>query len=234
MRISRNVLFSLAISLTALLFTGCSNSEVAPKTTTTPQRTASITPIISPIVSPTKGVKSLIGSPTAISKLTEAPAGYSWKYCLTSGSRFLLPDGWFFKEESNESGIACFISKESIELEKEYKTGFSINIVQDIPGKQGQSALEYVKGLTQAAQSKYSTSAPTKIDSQGSPFSGYSLYINDQQIQEGPITVYDLFMANDAKGTIFIITYEAPKSSWDEAWKIGQVILGKMVLNAEY
>jgi hypothetical protein len=47
------------------------------------------------------------------------------------------------------------------------------------------------------------------------------------------ITVCQLLIANDKTGTLFLTIFEAPTANWDEAWKTGEVILRKMLLDDE-
>jgi len=40
-------------------------------------------------------------------------------------------------------------------------------------------------------------------------------------------------VANDKTGTLFLVVFEAPTASWEEAWKTGESIFKKMLLDDE-
>ncbi len=79
---------------------------------------------------------SLAATPTrpsalfAEEQLPAAPAGFTWKKLDSIKAQFLVPDGWFFKEEQKDDARAFFISRESIEKGGEFQTGLTINVVK--------------------------------------------------------------------------------------------------------
>jgi hypothetical protein len=57
-----------------------------------------------------------------------APAGFAWKNVASIKAAFLVPDGWFFKEELRKDVRGIFISKESIDQSGKFQTGLTINV----------------------------------------------------------------------------------------------------------
>jgi hypothetical protein len=55
------------------------------------------------------------------------PEGFSWFESKSDVGTFLIPDGWFSKEETIKNTDAVFISKENIEAYGKFTTGMTIN-----------------------------------------------------------------------------------------------------------
>ena len=45
-----------------------------------------------------------------------------------------------------------------------------------------------------------------------------------------PVFVYNLIIANDRTGTIYVVLYEAPEEEWEKAWKVGEPILKELII----
>ena len=55
-----------------------------------------------------------IASPLAPQDVPAAPSGFEWKHLEEIKAFFLIPNGWFFKSESNKGTMAYFITKQDI------------------------------------------------------------------------------------------------------------------------
>ena len=49
-----------------------------------------------------------------------------------------------------------------------------------------------------------------------------------------PIIIHKVFISNDKTGSLYIVSFEAPKSDWDEAWKIGETMLKYYLVDDEF
>lgn len=163
--------------------------------------------------------------------LPVSPAGYSWQRLPTIKSALLKPDGWFFKQSKKGQTESFFVTKEDIEKSGGFQTGLTLNCIRDISKKTGQLPSAYAASLADSAASKHHltnrTSAP-----QG-PFHAVRFSYVDAPTGKESITIHQLLIANDKTGTLFMVIFEAPTKSWNDAWKTGEPILKKMLLDDE-
>lgn len=166
------------------------------------------------------------------SDLPKPPAGFSWYECKNMSSYFLKPTGWYTKEESKSDTQGCFVTKEKIVGSGLFRTGLTVNAIPDIPSKKGVKASEFAEAVFENTKDKMRTS-DEKVGKQG-PFQVYShiVYPEPQAGQE--IVMYQMYAANDATGSLFVILYESPKEEWTDAWKMGKNIIANMAMNGEF
>ena len=163
--------------------------------------------------------------------LPSAPSGYSWQRLVTIKSALLKPDGWFLKQTKKGQTDAFFITKEDIDQSGAFQTGLTLNCIRDVPKKTGQTPSDYAASFANAAATKYKL--VERSSSQQGPFHGVRFRYVDAPVGKESITVYQLLIANDKTGTLFLVIFEAPTSTWSEAWKSGDTILKKMLLDDE-
>ena len=163
--------------------------------------------------------------------LPPAPAGFAWQHFTPIKSALLKPDGWFYKESTNANTQGFFISREDIDKVGAFKTGLTLDCIRDVPKKVNVLPSLYAAEIANAAASKYTLLE--KSSSEQGPFKAIRfLYVSSPTNQES-VTIYHLMIANDKTGTLFIAIFESPTNEWKEAWKKGEVILKKMLLDDE-
>jgi hypothetical protein len=164
------------------------------------------------------------------SNLPQAPLGYSWQECPSMQSYFLKPDNWYFLEELKQNYTACYISKEDINNNDLFQTGFTVfmydNITTEVGGLR---ASEYAKGIIDSMQKDYNGFEITTIDN-GDGIIAYGVYINSD-FDGTKVSQYTVAMANDAGDKVYLITYESPTSQWKTSWNnIGGTIIDNLIL----
>ena len=165
--------------------------------------------------------------------LPEAPMGYVWKWCKSIQAGFLLPNGWFFKEVGDEETKAFFITKEPIDKENLYNTGFSANVIKNslkktsmIPSEYAKKFIDRMKSLTQASG--------VGLISVGNYFKGKGGFFRSKPKGLGIIVQYMLVLGNDTTGTLYIFSFESPEVNWDNEWKSGSIIMNNLALESEF
>lgn len=158
-------------------------------------------------------------------KLTDAPEGFVWSYLSESHLAVLLPGDWHFKNEQTETIKAYYISLEDIDDEGSFKTGMTITVVND-------KSITAVQNARNFSANIYSQNNVTKTGEVTERTEGdltiYELqYDADYSSYQG--TNYNLVAANKETNTLYVITFESPKDNWDEAWKIGQVMIEQII-----
>ena len=176
-------------------------------------------------------ILAFVVSLRAEDSLPPAPAGYSWQRLVTIKSAVLKPDGWFFKQAKKGQTDGFFITKEDIDQSGVFQTGLTLNCIRDVPKKTGQAPSDYATSMADTAAGKFQL--VDRTTSKQGPFRAVRFRYVDAPAGKESITVYQLLIANDKTGTFFLVIFEAPTSSWSEAWKSGDIILKKLLLDDE-
>jgi hypothetical protein len=166
--------------------------------------------------------------------LPKAPDGYMWERFSEIQSAFLCPTGWHRFDKAGLSSHTYVISKESVATNGVFETGLTMQAIKSLQKKKGMPpsvlAIQMAQGiLGQRENKKLSTQ-----DVSSGPFRAFFIrYRNAPEVAK-PIVIHQVFIANDKKDTLFIVTFEAPEKSWDEAWRIGEPMVKKFLIDDEY
>ena len=163
--------------------------------------------------------------------LTPPPAGFSWQRLPEIKGALLKPDGWYFKKTKKRQTDVYAISKENVDKMGEFRTGVTLNRLPSITSKTGRPPSVFAAAFADGAALKYKLTerSSTKMG----PFQALRFRYVDAPAPLESITVHKLLIANDKTGTLFLITFESPTAEWDEAWKTGEQILKKILLDDE-
>jgi len=169
------------------------------------------------------------GSTLVASSTDNAPTGFMWQTVPDTSERVLKPSGWFFKKEVRSDTLAYFVTKEDIAARGRLDTGLTVNVHKNIPKKTGVTPSVYATALiNQAARVQ-----PLKKrwqERRGS-LQGFGYMFVDRKSGEPDVIVRHLLVANDKTGTLHSLIFEAPSARWEEEWKLGEVMLSRIVLD---
>ncbi len=165
--------------------------------------------------------------------LPPAPSGYSWRRMKSIRAGFLVPQGWFVKEEQKGDTHAIFITKESIERGGLFRTGFSLNAIRNSPNKTGSPPSQYAKRFVDKIASS-ATQASEVRPVRNPHFGGYGVFSRSKRSGETTVAQYTLALGNDKTGTLYICTFESPEHEWVGAWKVGFMIVDNLALETEF
>lgn len=180
---------------------------------------------------------SCIGSPAKSANdtpLPKAPDGYTWERFAEIQSAFLCPTGWYRFDKKGASSHTYVISKESVKTNGVFETGLTMQAIKGLQEKKGLPpsvfAVQMAQGLLELKENK----KLSVQDVSSGPFKAFFVrYRNAPEVAK-PIVVHQVFIANDKKDTLFIVTFEAPEESWKEAWQIGEPMVKKFLIDDEY
>jgi hypothetical protein len=151
--------------------------------------------------------------------LPAPPAGFTWQEVPELKAAFLRPNGWFFKKEELKGTSAYFITKEDMSKTGEFQTGLTVNVFR----LKKDSAVDRGRDLVdQIATQKHAN----KFSREAGPFKEFGCLYTDAEA-----TVHNLAVANPTTNTLYLFTFESPRSEWDEAWKLGKQIMEKITLD---
>ena len=125
--------------------------------------------------------------------------------------------------------MAIFITKENIEDNKEFKTGFSINIIKEISKKISITPSKYAEkfiSLIFYNKEKEIIQKPWKLNNE--ILTSYGI-----QYKDNVKIMHQLLIANDKTDTLFIMWFESPPELWKENWKIGSIILNNLQIDGK-
>ena len=162
----------------------------------------------------------------ACPEMPPAPEGFNWKFLPESSLAVLAPIDWNYKSEHNQTVNAYFISVENIDKEGSFKTGLTIQVVQDNSKNAGQLA----KSLTTNVPSQENVIETSEVSERTN---GNLIFYEFQYEIGASDTTYasinhELIVANTSANTLYVFLFESPKDQWDEAWKIGQVMMEQL------
>lgn len=166
----------------------------------------------------------------AASRAEDAPAapdGFTWKRIESVKASFLMPDGWYFREEEKNGTRAFFITREKIEEGGEFETGLTVNVQRlkkdPAPDKAAQALAlmieghELLEGWKRGEGALESFGARIRIREKGQP----------------PLVEQIVTIGNRKTNTLYILFFESPEATWPEAWKKGELMLREFLLDDE-
>lgn len=160
--------------------------------------------------------------------LPDPPEGFSWVVSKNKIGTFLKPEGWFLKEEYEGATKALFITKENIEEQGRFETGFSVNMVSGVGARAGIPATEYAKQFLFGFTEKFKVLKKYTVPSQNGYQAVGLRYSGDNQ---GITTVVNILaVAHDREDVLYLLIFEAPQEIWDAEWEKGRVLLNQFAL----
>lgn len=162
------------------------------------------------------------------SEMPPSPEGFSWRKFEPVKAAFLVPDGWFVKEEKAEGlRAAFFITKEPIAAGGQFETGLTVNVQTFEKDPAPLHAAQFIAGLTSTHEVLDTTATEVGV------LKGFGCRV--KVVEEGypPMIMQALAIGNSRTNTLYILIFESPEKGWDEAWAKGEVILKEFLLDDE-
>jgi tetratricopeptide (TPR) repeat protein len=163
--------------------------------------------------------------------LPTPPNGYSWLRMPKAMAAALKPDGWFEKTENTADAVTYIISKESLDAQESFETGFTLIAVKDIKSKSGLPAIMFPFTLTKEIEDDSESTVIQMEDISQGPFTSIMVQYENHPENMPPIIIHKAFIANEDTNSLYIIIFEAPKDEWTEAWNTGEVMFKKYFLD---
>jgi len=172
-------------------------------------------------------VISLIISSTCLAgDWGDLPNGYTWQESKKARIAIPLPSGWHVKEEDNKGTIGLFLSKEDINAEGSFMTGYTLNYIEQFTEKAKSGPAKYAVRFIMEAQKKGEIVKESWVNEIAEGITGFGLRYRD--LAKTPTVLIHYFLiADENEDSLRIIIFEAPESNWDEAWKHGELMLSK-------
>ncbi len=164
--------------------------------------------------------------------LGPVPAGFSWQPLPASKAAALLPAGWYYRAAGEKGAPTYYLTKEEIGENNEFQTGLSLQVVRKAKAQTGRPAPEYAELLLLRTGFGAGQQQLEKTSVADGPFYKRSVRYRDAPPEAEPRIVYQLALANAKTDTLYLLTFESPEQDWAEAWKLGEVMVRELVLDA--
>jgi hypothetical protein len=169
----------------------------------------------------------LVAAPLAGEEPPAAPDGFVWKKIDSVKAAFLLPKGWYFKEEEKDGAYGIFISKENIDTAGEFETGMSVHVQRLKKDPAPDRAALLIMQLSEGNEVQRTWRTEQGV---------LKLFGARIRVTVDPPTFIEhvLAIGNSRTNTLYFIRFESPEANWNEAWKTGDVMLQDFLLDDEY
>ena len=172
----------------------------------------------------------LFSGPLLALGLPQPPAGFTWVSANEIKGAFLKPEKWYFKRVKRGNTQAYFITAENIDKEGYFTTGLTVNVVHDVSSSKKMDVSDYAASYIMKA-SRHGEIIKDMWERSMGPFQSYGVVTRNKDARLGDYNTHHLVISNKRTGTIYILVFEAPAESWDEAIKTGNIILGKLMID---
>lgn len=159
-------------------------------------------------------------------KLPSPPDGFDWQWCDDVRVGLLRPNKWHFKTEKKGETLAYFVTKEKIDGNKGFSTGLTLNVIPHVGKKNGGSASDYARRFVREAIQDKKTVLEVLPPKKAGPANTFGCRIK----KDGSTTHYFL-IADDRQDKLYLFFFESPSEEWDSAWKTGDQILKKLMVD---
>lgn len=165
-------------------------------------------------------------------ELPTPPMGFEWVEAPEIKGAFLKPIGWHYKKYKQGETQGYFITKENIDKKGGFITGFTMNVIPGIPEKMSTTPTQFAKSFIRKASVSRKNLIKPWSRSMG-PFNSYGVVIKNPDPEKGDYNTHNLVISNDNTGTVYIVIFEAPTKDWESSWKVGEVILNKLLIDSD-
>ncbi|MCC3154835.1 hypothetical protein Q3A66_17110 [Hymenobacter sp. BT770] len=164
--------------------------------------------------------------------LGTAPAGFRWQALPDIKAAMPLPEGWYYKADGQKGATTYFLTRDEIGESGEFQPGASLNVVRKVKAKTGRQAADYAELLMLRTGFGPGQQQLDKTSSVDGPFYKRAVRYREAPPEAEPRVVYQMALANAKTDTLYLLTFESPEKDWADAWKLGEVMLRELVLDA--
>lgn len=167
-------------------------------------------------------------------ELPEPDDGFSWQRMPEIMAAVQKPDGWHVHKGETDDGVTYAISKEKVNDGGTFETGFTLIGISNLSSKSGIKPSLFVQHMVEGLSTHEHHQLIRKTALKQGLFRGALIRYENNEPGEKTIIVHQVLAANDTTGSLYMAIFEAPKAEWTEAWKLGEVMLKKYILDDEF
>lgn len=158
-----------------------------------------------------------------IQNLPAAPKGFSWKVMPDLLLDTLIPDGWFFSQNKEDDIDVFYVTKSPLDENGDYSIGMSVKVFRKM-----EHVDDYALQFIGDAGNDIATVKivdKVKIESESKTIVMYSIMveaeypdIDSSDPNKNKKLVYNA-IADTYEKSLYFMTFECPKETWDDEWK---------------
>ncbi|MCC6581202.1 MAG: hypothetical protein IT440_12265 [Phycisphaeraceae bacterium] len=172
--------------------------------------------------------------PQESQELPEPPKDFHWTRFEEIKGAILMPDAWHLKKVSrNPDVIQWIISKESLEEHRMFETGLTYRWMKEVRNKSQGKIPPSQCALAMLDMAENQLKLESKNVSKQGMFDAVRYVYIDHKEGAKDVRVYNLLIANDKTGCLHMVIFEAPVAEWDQAWKLGETMLKRILLSPD-
>lgn len=167
----------------------------------------------------------------ATTALAQEPVLKKQELTTVKGS-ILVPEGWFFKEDTDEGVSIYQISREKGDKEGEpFSVGLILTVTPKVPERAGESPSQYAADILPSSADEPGGKELTKTEE------GALKVFRTEYIVEGEpgnIKIVNLAKANDATGTLYFVTWQSPDFDEETLKELREKILSSLTVDPSF
>lgn len=158
---------------------------------------------------------------TASSSSDTLPDGFDYYTAENGVGTYLVPNGWYVKEETQKGTDALFITREDIDTQGHFEVGFTVNRVPDFSEHTATAATTYAKNFAEQLVVEHDALYSDTITQEGETLNVVRVRLND----EPSTIVHYITLGRADRDEFYLIFFEAPQDEWEQAFKTGKILL---------
>ena len=166
-------------------------------------------------------------------ELPDPPAGFEWVRLPEINGAFLKPVSWHFLAEERGGTQGYFLTEQNIESEGRFLTGLTINVVRNSQERTNRTAPDYARSFIAMAAEAANEEVLESWESSVSTLEGFGVLVRNTSDPETPTIIHRLAIGNSSTDTLYILFFESPEPTWENAWKFGEVMLKMFLIDDE-
>lgn len=167
-------------------------------------------------------------------RMPNPPAGFSWKVLNEVQAAFLMPAGWYFASQQKDGAQTYLITAEDVMATGSFSQGLVVNVFRNVEEKVGVAADEYAMKQSEAIRKLPGVEILDEWENVQGPFRTVGVRYKGNKPNGDISIVNQVNVGNSETGTLYLMAFEAPEGSWQDAWKIGQQMMSNFVIDQNF
>lgn len=152
------------------------------------------------------------------------PPSYSWLVMSEIETAFLFPDGWHHIYSQGKLRRSLTVTKAPPSAGKPPRTKFVLNVVDNLQRSNYRPLSQQITDFIDAMAQRPRHDALARGHVTRGPYRGAFLRYR-YRTESGESLAHRAYLADDARDTLLILTFEAPVESWEEDWSRGRFMV---------
>lgn len=159
--------------------------------------------------------------------LPSPPSGFKWHEAKNKVGAFLVPDGWFVKEESQQGTEAIFVTRENIATSGHFIVGLTVNEFSNISKRTSKSASKFARSYVDNLKKELRVLKSGVVKGKSSDMNVVRVMGDNNGVTT---IVHHIAIGDDARDRVYLLIFEAPEREWESESKNAEPMLNLFAL----